>query len=504
MFIRKKKNKSGLVSVQVIDKSSGKYKVVKTIGSSFNARELEQFYQEALAWMRNHAGALELDFQNEEQVFEQFANGIRSINVVGPELLLGSIFNEIGFNEIGDFIFRQLVIARLCFPVSKLKTTDYLEKYNSISLDIDNVYRYLDKLYNTQREQVQKISYAHTIKILNNKISIVFYDVTTLYFEAEQEDELRKTGFSKDGKHQHPQIVLGLLVSIGGYPLVYDIFEGNKFEGHTMLPVIEGFKSKYKLDKLVVVADSGLMSAANIDELQSKGYEYILGARIKNEKQHIQEKILALALKNGESSIVHKDKNSKIIISYSDKRAAKDKHNRQRGLQKLEKQIRSGKLTKANINNRGYNKYLKLEGKVEISIDKTKIEDAGRWDGLKGYITNTDLNKDEIIENYGYLWKIEKAFRISKTDLQIRPIYHRLQRRIEAHICIAFVAYKIYKELERQLKEKQSELSPEKAIQIAKTIYAVKIMTPLNKTIITKTLILTQEQKALKDLFKWR
>jgi transposase len=315
--------------------------------------------------------------------------------------------------------------------------------------------------------------------------------VTTLYFEAQQEDELRKTGFSKDGKHQHPQIVLGLLVSIGGYPLVYDIFEGNKFEGHTMLPVVEGFKLKYKLTKLVVVADSGLMSAANVDELQSKGYEYILGARIKNEKQNIQEKILALSLKNGESSIVQKDTYSKIIISYSDKRAAKDKHNRQRGLQKLEKQIRSGKLTKAHINNRGYNKYLKLEGKVKISIDNTKIEDAGKWDGLKGYITNTDLTKDEIIENYGHLWRIEKAFRISKTDLQIRPIYHRLKHRIEAHICIAFVAYKIYKELERQLKEKQSALSPEKAIQIAKTIYAIKIATPLNKNIITKTLILT-------------
>lgn len=504
MFIRKKKNKSGLVSVQVIDKSSGKYKVIKTIGSSSSLVELEQLYQQALAWLRNYTGSLELDFQNEQQIFEKFTNGIQSIDVVGPELLLGSIFNEIGFNAISDFIFRQLVIARLCFPVSKLKTTDYLEKYNSISLDIDKVYRYLDKLYNVQKEQVQQISYNHTLKILNNKISIVFYDVTTLYFEAEQEDELRKTGFSKDGKHQHPQIVLGLLVSIGGYPLAYDIFEGNKFEGHTMLPVVEGFKSKYKLAKLVVVADSGLMSAANIDELQSKGYEYILGARIKNEKQNIQEKILTLVLKNGESSIVQKDKHSKIIVSYSDKRAAKDKHNRQRGLQKLEKQIKSGKLTKSNINNKGYNKYLKLEGEVKISIDKTKIEDAGTWDGLKGYITNTDLTKDEIIENYGHLWKIEKAFRISKTDLQIRPVYHRLKHRIEAHICIAFVAYKIYKELERQLKEKQSALSPEKAIQIAKTIYEVKIITPLNKTIITKTLILTQDQRILKDLFKWQ
>ena len=491
MFIRKKKNKSGLVSVQVIDKSSGKYKLAKTIGSSSNLGELEQLYQQAVAWIRIHTGALELDFQNERQIFEQFTDGIQSIDVVGPELLLGSIFDQIGFNAISEVVFRQLVITRLCYPVSKLKTIDYLEKYNSISLDIDNVYRYLDKLYNTQKEQVQQISYAHTLKILNNRISIVFYDVTTLYFEAQQEDELRKTGFSKDGKHQHPQIVLGLLVSIGGYPLVYDIFEGNKFEGHTMLPVVEGFKLKYKLTKLVVVADSGLMSAANVDELQSKGYEYILGARIKNEKQNIQEKILALSLKNGESSIVQKDTYSKIIISYSDKRAAKDKHNRQRGLQKLEKQIRSGKLTKAHINNRGYNKYLKLEGKVKISIDNTKIEDAGKWDGLKGYITNTDLTKDEIIENYGHLWRIEKAFRISKTDLQIRPIYHRLKHRIEAHICIAFVAYKIYKELERQLKEKQSALSPEKAIQIAKTIYAIKIATPLNKNIITKTLILT-------------
>lgn len=504
MFIRKKKNKSAVVSVQVIDKSSGKYKVLKTIGSSSDQLELEKFYQQAVAWIRSRTGTLELDFQSEQLIFEKFANGIESIDVVGPELLLGLIFDEIGFNAIGDFIFRQLVIARLCFPVSKLKTTDYLDKYNSISLDIDSVYRYLDKLYNTQKERVQNISYAHTLKVLNNEISLVFYDVTTLYFEADQEDELRKTGFSKDGKHQHPQIVLGLLVSIGGYPLAYDIFEGNKFEGYTMLPVIEGFKTKYNLGKLVVVADSGLMSAANINELQLKGYEYILGARIKNEKQDIQEKILALSLENGESATVQKDSNSKIIISYSDKRAAKDIHNRQRGLQKLEKQIQSGKLTKANINNKGYNKYLKLEGEIKISIDKTKLEDAGKWDGLKGYITNTDLTKNQIIENYGQLWRIEKAFRISKTDLQIRPIYHRLKRRIEAHICIAFAAYKIYKELERQLNEKKSELSPEKAIQIAKTIYAIKVTTPLNKTIITKTLILNSDQAALKNLFKWK
>lgn len=144
-------------------------------------------------------------------------------------------------------------------------------------MDVQVIYRYLDKLYNTQKEQVQDISYRHTLKVLNHQISIVFYDVTTIYFEAESEDELRKTGFSKDGKHQHPQIVLGLLVSKGGYPLAYDIFEGNKFEGHTMLPIINAFKEKYKLHKLIIVADAGLLSKENISQLQKENYEYIWG-----------------------------------------------------------------------------------------------------------------------------------------------------------------------------------------------------------------------------------
>ena len=322
-----------------------------------------------------------------------------------------------------------------------------------------------------------------------------------LYFEIDQEDELRKTGFSKEGKHQNPQIVLGLLVSIDGYPLAYEVFEGNKFEGHTMLPVIDQFKAKYRLDQLVIIADSGLLSADNIEELQSKGYEFILGARIKNEKKAIQQKILNLKLDHGESTVLQKDEAIKLVISYSETRARKDRRNREKGLAKLEKRIKSGKLTKSNINNRGYNKYLKLEGEVKITVDRTKFEADSGWDGLKGYLTNTDLPKEEIIENYHHLWKIEKAFRISKTDLKIRPVFHRLQRRIEAHICIAFVAYKVYKELERQLKEMKVNMSPEKAIEIAKTIYEIKLVTPLNKETIRQTLLLNREQKQLAKLF---
>jgi transposase len=427
MFVRKKKNKSGVISVQVIDKSSGRYKVKK--------------------------------------------------------------------------ILKQLVIYRLTFPKSKLKTTEYLKRYNNINWSEDKIYHYLDKLYREQKEELQQISYAHTLKILNGVISIVFYDVTTLYFQIDTEDEIRKRGFSKEGKHQNPQIVLGLLVSIDGYPLAFDIFEGNKFEGHTMLPIIDTFKEKYKLKKLTIIADSGLLSSQNITELQEKGYEFILGARIKNEIHEIKEQIFSLNLKNGESEIIPKNNGLRLIISYSDKRASKDKYNRERGLKRLEKQLKYGKLTKSHINNRGYNKYLKMDGDIKISIDKEKFEKDARWDGLKGYLTNSTLSKDEIIENYSHLWKIEKAFRVSKHDLKIRPIYHRLQRRIEAHITINFVAYKVYKELERQLKEKKATISPEKAIEIAENIFEIQIQLETTGEIFKKTLILTDEQRYLAQLF---
>lgn len=475
--------------------------MIKTIGSSSDPNKIACLVREGEAWIKSRIGQTEIDFTDESEIARQILNCIEQITVQGTELLLGRIFDEIGFNTIPDTLFRQLVIARLSFPVSKLKTTDFLAKYQFFSVDVQQVYRYLDKLHRKQKEQVQEISFAHSKKVLGGEVSIVFYDVTTLYFEIDSEDELRKTGFSKEGKHQNPQIVLGLLVSIDGYPLAYEIFEGNKFEGHTMLPVVDTFKTRYKLDKLVIIADSGLLSKDNINNLIKKGYEFILGARIKSETNTVKEEITTLHLSNDESAIIEKKDGLKLIVSYSDKRAGKDRQNRERGLQKLEKKIRTGKLTKASINNRGYNKYLKLDGQITVSIDMDKFNDDSKWDGLKGYLTNTNLTQEQIIDNYGHLWKIEKAFRISKHDLKIRPIYHRVKRRIEAHICIAFVAYKVYKELERRLNEKRADLSPEKAIEIAKTIYRITVETPKHKHRVTKTILLTEEQKNLAILF---
>jgi len=502
MYVRKKLNKSGVVSVQVIAKIKGKSKLIKTIGSSKNKKRIKELEEQAYEYIHSYGGQSSLNF-SDVVLYEKLLNNIYEHKEVGTEFLLGTIFNDIGFHKLNNDIFKHLVLARLVYPTSKLKTSNYLIKYKNIDIPVQQLYRYLDKLYQDFKESIQQISYEHTLKILENVISVVFYDVTTLYFQIDDEDEIRKRGFSKEGRHQNPQIVLGLLVSVDGYPLAYEIFEGNKFEGHTMLPVIDRFKEKYKLDKLVIIADSGLLSNQNITELQKKKYEFILGARIKNEKQYIKDKILSLNLKNGESEIIEKDDNLKLIISYSDKRAKKDRFNRERGLKRLEKQLKSGKLTKSNINNRGYNKYLKMNGDITISIDMDKYKLDAAWDGLKGYLTNTDLTKDEIIENYGHLWKIEKAFRISKHDLKIRPIYHRLQKRIEAHITINFVAYKIYKELERQLKLKGANISSQKAIEIAENIFEIQVVIESTNEIMKKTLILTDEQRYLAQLFNF-
>ncbi|UZO82303.1 IS1634 family transposase [Aquimarina sp. ERC-38] len=502
MFVRRLKHTNGKIYIQVVEKIHGKYKVAKSFGGSQDDSELKDLSEKASQWIKKTLGSKEFDFANEVLLYQNVLNNITSHKLAGVQLVLGKLFDEIGFNKLNDTLFKDLVLYRLVYPKSKLKTTEYLYRYEQKSYSEDDIYRYMDKLYDGKKEQIQTISFEHTLKVLGGQISVVFYDVTTLYFEVDNEDGLRKTGFSKEGKHQNPQIVLGLLVGKEGYPLAYEVFEGNKFEGHTMLPVIYAFKNKYNLKQLVIVADSGLLSNQNIIDLQRGSYEFILGARIKNETKNIIKKIHALQLKNGESEVLQKG-DLKLIVTYSDKRAKKDKHNREKGLKRLEKRIKSGKLTKANINNRGYNKYLKLDGEVSITIDQNKFKADTKWDGLKGYITNAKLSKEEILENYAHLWKIEKAFRIAKTDLKIRPIFHRKQKRIETHICLTFTAYKVYKELERQLKIKKSDLSPEKVIEILQSIYQIEIVTPNTKEKITKTLLLTDEHREISQLFNF-
>ena len=486
VFIRKKKNKSGSSSIQIIDKSSGKYEVIKTVGCADNEQQEKDLMQLAYELLPTLTKQSRIDFSfTEDEIFlTQLQQGFKKLLVVGTELILEKLFDEVGYHQIPESLFRHLVITRLVYPGSKLKTADYLLRYKGIYTNKDRIYRYMDRFDLNHKQTAIDITFEHTRQILNNQITVAFYDITTLYFEASDEDDLRRTGFSKDGKAQNPQILLALLVGVSGQPLAYEVFEGDKFEGHTLIPVVQVFKKKYSLPSLIIVADAGLLSAENITELIRLDYPFIFGGRLKNETDIIKQQILSQTYTDGKTITIQKPNNIRLIVNYSIKRARKDAHLRKQGLERLERSLKSGKLTKEKINNRGYNKYLKIKNEIAVEIDYKAFRADNKWNGLKGYVTNCNLSETAIMDNYKQLWAIEKAFipiNRDKTDLRVRPIYHRLERRIKTHICIAFCSYKIYKELERQLKLKKVPLSVEQTINELKTIYQAQVILPQSK-----------------------
>ena len=391
MFVRKKPNKSGTVSVQVVQKTkTRKQRVVKSFGSARpdDMVAMERLMQAASSFLQEMAGPALPRIYEEEDVIDDFVGSLSNtqIQVAGPELVFGTLYDRIGYGAIKSGLFRNIVICRLFNPGSKLKSVDYMERYLHMTYSVDQVYRFLDNLcYRKEDEKekveaigesedgkecgapkpqteakpkpddfktrVENIAYSYTKKMVGNNISVCFYDMTTLYFEAAEEDDLRKCGFSKDGKHSCPQIFLGLLVASGGNPIGYEIYEGNISEGHTMIPLIRKLASRFGFDKPIVVADAGLLSKANIDELTKDGYQYILGARPKSETEKIKEQILKLDMKFGDVVEIKKDDGVRLVLSCTEKRAKKDAHNRQRGLARLQKRMASGRLTKQNINN---------------------------------------------------------------------------------------------------------------------------------------------------------
>lgn len=503
MYVRKLPNRSGSTSVQIICKADGKYRVVKTVGTSRDPDEIERLFQKAKHIVNQPDPNQYLFFdmhtptdQVVKELFESLTNA--QIRTIGPELIYGTLFDRMGFNQIPEELFRHLVIARLAYPVSKLKTIDYLYRYQGVSYSVSTIYKFLDRLHSRYKQQVEQIAYHHTEKRLGT-VSVVFYDMTTLYFEAEEEDDLRKIGFSKDGKFQHPQIMIGLLVGEEGLPIGYDLFEGNTFEGHTLLPMLEAIQKKYGLKQPIVIADAAMLSRSNLTNLAEAKYSFIIGARIKNENNQIKQEILQKvnAIKNEKAQIFERGDGTRLVVTWSKKRAQKDERNRNKGIQRLEKRVKSGRLTKESINNRGYNKFLRLEGEINVCIDEAKIKADQDWDGLKGYLTNTQLNASQIVENYSHLWQIEKAFRISKTDLRIRPVHHYRKRRIKAHLCISFVAYSIYKELELLLKKKNLNLSPSSASTLTHTMYQMCYRLPDSEEEHNTILKMDEDQQAL-------
>lgn len=504
MFVRKKKYPSGNIGVIVAEKVKGKLKELSRIGIAKDEEEANGLIVKAKEWIdkeeaRRHP---RLDLFGEERAkmeaerlgVERVLSCVSNVQINGCDLVLDRVFDRIGFGRIDDGIFRKLVKARLSFPASKAATAEYLKNHFGEDVSLSKIYRYLDRLSDGEHETVQRISVRHTREVLGGQIGLLFYDVTTLYFEADYEDELRKPGFSKEGRHKNPQIILGLLVSAGGYPLAYCIHEGNKYEGHTMMPVVNGFVKKYALGEFIVVADSGLMTEANMCEMERLGYKYVIGARIKGESRAVKKWVMSQSI--GDRCMVEYDKGGgrRLLVGYTTERARKDAHNRDKGIRRLERAYKRGTLTKENINNRGYNKFLNMKGEVKVAIDYGKLEEDAKWDGLKGYITNTSIPAEQVYSAYHSLWQVERAFRIAKSKIEIRPIFHFTRRRIEAHVCICFVALKVYKELERILKQACIPMSVDKALALAQTVVTVQIHLPLNNETISKTILCKRHQ----------
>ena len=507
MFVRKKKHRSVHIGVLVVDKSNGKFREIKSFGVAKTDAEADALCLEANKWIRTYGGQQEINFiepdikQNEEEETERVLSNIDSLLLNGHQIILNQVYDSIGFNQIQDSILRHLVIARISQPMSKHATVDYLKSYFDEDVELYKLYRYMDKLYDTQKEEVQRISVEHTKRILGGHVGLMFYDVTTLYFETSRTDVLRESGFSKDGKTSESQIVLGLLVSRDGYPLSYCIFNGSQYEGYTMLPIIDDFIQRFSLDDFVVVADAGLMSKRNVKLLEDAGYKYIIGARIHTESEQIKEWILQQDKMPGKFHEYRYGDNARLILGYSVERAKKDAHNRDKGVARLKKAYANGKITKASVNKRGYNKFLEISKDIDVVISEDKIKEDSQWDGLKGYITNTSITPKEVVEQYHGLWVVERAFRVTKGNLEARPIFHFTEKRIEAHICICFIAYKVYKELERILKIAKINKSVDSVLKIAKTIATIRINMPNNGKVRQETLLLTPAQHSIKPLF---
>jgi len=439
--IRKVKTASGSTAIQVGYYQGKSFKLKKHIGSSKETKKISELINIAKEYIRSISPQIELNFnpQSDEVLFK------RGIKAVSSRLdtafkYLERIYSIVGFNKIGSDILKHFVMIRVLEPASKTKSILLLEKYFGISYKKTTVFRQLSSLVNL-KEQVQQIAIKYAKDNLHFDFSLVFYDVTTLYFETHTSDDFRKNGFSKDNKLNQPQILIGLVVNDTGFPIYYDIFKGNTFEGKTIIPVIKNIKEKYQIKKFTVVADAGMLSKDNLSELEKQGVDYVVGARIGNTKLD-EVKDIAGKLNKIDKKIFRKEN---ILYEYSIKRAKKDKHDNDKQIEKAQYYLKNpSKVMKRS-------KFLSNDKLKNFTLNQTLIEKNRLLEGIKGYKTNIDnLDNRLLITRYKDLWRVEQSFRIAKSDLEARPIYHRRKNSIEYHILIVFTALCIARVIEME------------------------------------------------------
>lgn len=438
MFIRKTKSRRS-TCFQLGEKQDGRFVVRQHVGCASAPEQIEALHLKAKQLLHKwkHANQLPLFETGTHPPTAKLINW----RITGFHQVFGTVYDRIGFPNT---LLRDLVIARIVYPKSKAATLRYLDRYLGITIKKNRLFRFLDTL---NKDQLTRIAFDFVMSHHPQGISVCFYDVTTLYFETANEDELRQKGFSKDHRMDTPQILVGLFVDSHGYPFDFDFYEGKTFEGHTFIKAMEAIRRKYDFPTLTVVADAGMLSQDNLDYLDSVKISYIVGARLKNVSQMLTQQILRHQYLKW-SIFQTTAGNQRLLVDYSVDRAKLDAKNRERTVTKLKQKLATGRTVIRK------SKYLLTQGIHEVrGINDEQIKFDRQFDGLKGYFTNQNNPNPapDIIIQYHQLWRVEKAFRMSKHDLRERPIFHYQPNRIKAHLILCFVSLLVMKETEMYL-----------------------------------------------------
>jgi hypothetical protein len=443
MKVRLVKTASGAQAVQVIEYRNYRRKILKHLGSAKTETALSDLMICAEEWIQSHQHQLSL-FEQDSPSNILHLNQCEYLGVYHHFLYetLSAIQTQIGYANLLHPLLHDLVIMRLLAPASKLRSIELLEQYFGLQHSRKNYYK-LAPQWLVLKELVEAKVAAFARQGYAFSYDLLFYDVTTLYFESFEDDELRKKGFSKDKKSDQVQIVVALIVSKEGFPIAYEIFEGNTFEGHTFIPTIEAFIDKHAVENMTVVADAAMISDANVEALKQAGIHYIVGARLGNIGADLLKQIdTQLTRKDGNTIRLTTDRGD-LICSYSSLRYRKDKY-------EMEKQIQKAKDVIATPSKKKRTKFTQSEGE-QLGLNENLIAKTTTLLGIKGYYTDLSqqvCNTQTIIERYHELYRIEQTFRISKTDLRARPIFHFKQEPIQLHLLICFMALTIAKHIE--------------------------------------------------------
>lgn len=443
MRIRKVKTASGKYAIQVVSKHLGKVTVHKHIGSYGNDIEKENLKHKAWDYIQKTTGQLSIPDQLSKVNLSDIA--ITQNRPLFVYELLSRVYDKLGFLNYPDVLIKDLIIARIYHPASKLKLQGALYESFGRFYGKRTMYRHLRQaLEKGIQSTFQKALIDFARNDLKDSLKLVFYDVTTLYFESAVKEGIRDFGFSKDHRPIDTQIVIGLVVNKDGFPLYFDVFQGNTFEGHTFLPIIKNIIKLLDNADLIVIADAAMISKDNIDKLISENIGFVVGARVANLSPKLIDFISSGLNRQDGKIITTTYQNQRLICQYSTKRATKDKSDRL-------KQVTKAKSVIANpsrVANRF--RFVKAGGQT-ISLNDGLVAKAEKLEGIKGYVTNTGLPEQTIIDRYHDLWKIENSFRITKSDLEARPIFHHLDETIKAHLVIVFAGLAIAKYLEINL-----------------------------------------------------